>query len=254
MQIQDYEQIYKDRKLYASRRERYRDQWTGSKMKVSNLPDPVELDFETAKKALWHQMKQSLFAKGKEFYLDMANKDTLNDIIKSVTGDMTGNINPGKGIYLYGRYSTGKTWIMKQIMQMMSYAYHSLMYIDLELPYMICYKSNIMMRARKEKDISFIADIFKGKKLIYIDDLGYEDDSELVLYGNRENMIVHLVEILHQEYLKGATIHFTSNLQISSPHDVPTILSKYGRGTHDRLMEMCTPVWWKGERNLRTEN
>jgi len=87
---------------------------------------------------------------------------------------------------------------------------------------------------------------------IVIDDLGYEDDSQLVLWGNKENVVVHLTDILYQLYQsRKIKIYITSNIPLSSPSG-NDILSRYGKGTHDRLAEMTTPVLWAGNFNYRT--
>lgn len=241
---------------YISKRDKYIAEWHGSEgahLKSEQI-DPVPMTYEIARLALWHQMKAALAAKNKEFYITETNAKILPEIIRCMIGDVDGMYNPGKGLYLYGPYSSGKTWIMKQIAKMLNQAKLTKWYDNVCAVEWYSYKSNIMMRARKEKDISFISDIFRYKDVIIIDDLAYENDSELRLWGNTEEMVVHLVEILYDRYQNGATVHFTSNIQIYHPmDDQPSIQKKYGDATHDRLMEMCTPVRWDREINLRTQ-
>lgn len=247
------------RTLFISRKERERarnqEAWQGTQMAKRVVPDPVELTYDEAKRALWVQMKALLDKSNLEFYIHEKNKTLLNDLIRVLIDDMEGGMNPTKGAYLYGSNSRGKTWIMTQLMLLIRNAKNSYKYNNVpEMPFMISYKTNIMMRARKDKSIDFIGDIFKGKKLIFIDDFGYGLDSELVLYGQRENVIVHLIDILHREYLEGAKIFITSNWMLSSHLDSNvTILNTYGQGTHDRIVEMCTPAHWAGDINLRTD-
>lgn len=243
-------------KPYVSRREKYIDAWVGTESKylTSERVEPVELTFAAAKLALWTQMKKTLEKSGKEFYIAEQNKTPLNNMLHAMTGSVEGDYNPGKGLYVYGPYSSGKTWIMEQICRMVNAAHLTGWYTNAEKVTWYSYKTDIMMRARREKDIAFMSDIFSDKKVIVIDDIGYENDSELMLWGNRENIIVHLVDILYKCYLKGATVHFTSNIQIYNPkEDQPCMMKKYGEGTHDRLMEMCTKVRWHRDINLRTQ-
>lgn len=244
--------------LFVSRAERDRAknaQYIGTPMAKRTIPDPVELTYDVAKKALWVQMKAALDKKKLEFFIAEDNKPLLNDMIRVLVDDFDSEIDPTKGVYLYGSNSRGKTWIMTQLMLLIRHAKNSYMYNNVpDMPMMVSYKTNIMMRARKDKSIDFIGDMFRGKKLIFIDDIGYGLDSELVLYGQRENVIVHLVDILHREYLDGAKVFFTSNWMLSSHIDSNvTILNTYGQGTHDRIVEMCTACHWCGDINLRTD-
>jgi chromosomal replication initiation ATPase DnaA len=248
---------YSGKNIYVSRKERerakFQDLWEGTPMAQPKvITEPVELTYEVAKAELWDIMKKNL---GREtFYIHPDNKDKLNNIIKAVVDDITGVYNPTKGIYLYGMNSHGKSWIMERIMDLIHRAYYSRKYSNVvAAPYVLSYKKNIMMRAKKENSIAFVGDVFKNKEIIYVDDLGYENGSELVLYGQRENMIVELVDILHGCYLKGAKVYFTSNVMPDSHiAENNTIMKLYGKGTHDRLLQMCTPVYWTGDKNLRT--
>ena len=247
---------YAGKNIFVSRKDRerakFQDLWEGTPMAPDKAPERIELTYEQAKIELWDIMKKSL---GRDaFYIHPENKDKLNNIIKAVVDDITGVYNPTKGIYLYGMNSHGKSWIMERIMDMIHRTYYSRKYSNVvAAPYVLSYKKSIMMRAKKENSIAFVGEIFKNKEIIYVDDLGYENGSELVLYGQRENMIVELVDILHGCYLKGAKVYFTSNVMPDSHiAENNTIMKLYGKGTHDRLLQMCTPVYWTGDKNLRT--
>ena len=238
-----------------SKRDQNKAKWTSSPDKSQNTThtDKIAMDFDTANTAVMHIATTLLRNKGSEFYMSQENLSKYENMLKAIIHDVTSKYNHHKGIYLYGLYSTGKTWIMNQICRMMTQAHYTTWYTNTPIPIFISYKTDIMMRARAEKDISFISTMFKNKPLIFIDDIGYEDDSQLILFGNRENVIIHLVDILYSEYQKGSIIHFTSNLQLKHPNtDMPSIFKKYGQGTHDRLYEMCTPVLWATDKNLRT--
>ncbi|MFZ1751436.1 MAG: hypothetical protein WAU01_14650 [Saprospiraceae bacterium] len=242
----------------VSPRSRYMDQWQPSTMAGAGQPEIIKtpLTYEVARMALWIIVRQSLTKECKQFYIHSGNKEKLSHIIRAMIGDIdeTSRYDPTKGIYLYGSYSSGKTWIMRQIITMIQTASLTMMYDNVSANIMsISYKTDIMMRARKEKSIAFLDDIFRNKDIIYIDDIGYEDDSQLVLWGNRENIIVHLIDILHKRYLQGARIHFTSNLQPKHPSASKNCIYKiYGQGTYDRLIEMTTPILWERDLNLRT--
>lgn len=224
---------------------------------ASTIAPPIkhrrELQFEEAKAGFAAMIIEAAKAQNRELYIYGANKPKLNNILAAIVHDIDGAYNPSKGIYLYGRYSSGKTWMMDQLRVFLRQAYYTDWFSNVRLPYWVSYKKDIMMRARMEKDISFISTMFNNKDLIFVDDLGYEDDSQLVLWGNRENIIVELVDILYRRYLDGAIINITSNLQLLHPDpSTPCIYKRYGQGTHDRLVEMCTGVFWDSDKNLRT--
>lgn len=207
----------------------------------TQLPD---LDIDTAKLA-YETMIRSRYGK----YI-VTNPAKTEDILKWYIRDKTGKYNVTKGLYVFGDYSTGKTVVTSMSATMMAFAKDK-GYPNGHYSLHLSYKRDIMMRAREDKDITFLSSIFKtsgvAAKQIIIDDMGYEDDAQLVLWGNKENLIIHMVEILHSYFLKyGTKVVITSNLPL------PDMMLKYGKGTHDRIVEMCTPVLWSGGYNYRT--
>ena len=217
---------------------------------IAPEPEPVEepepFDYDIARIALYKQMTRICDREGRDFYLAKNNGPKLTNILKSITDDITGDYDPCKGIYLYGTYSRGKSWIMQQIILMMQYAHWSGRYKRVPKIKTMRYTTDITLRARQEGNIGFINDL-KGS--IYLDDLGYESDEEkkaINLYGNKEMLVPELITKLHLLHLDGHKIYISSNLQPSE------IYHTYGDKIGDRLKEMCTPVWWEGDYNLRT--
>jgi len=239
-----------------SRREKYQAEWEGSTNPALHLPvaPKVPMDYQTIRLALWTMLNDTCSKKNKKLHISEKASPKLTNILKNMVGDIESTYPPYKGIYLYGKYSCGKTWIMQHIANTLAKAHNTGWYDNTSPVFYLSYKTDITMRIRREKDISFISEIFKGKKIIFIDDLGYEDDDLINLYGTKERVVVHLIEILNSCYQSGATIHFTSNLQYATDgiKYAPNILEKYGQATHDRLTEMCTPVLWVSDHNLRT--
>ncbi len=248
--IADLEAAHIGKKLpvsLKSRRQLYQESFGTSPMTVAKYDtNTVPLTYETLDLALNYVNTKRLEKFSKKFIINEKCQDRLKQILLSITGDITGRYDVNKGIYLFGPPSTGKTFIMQSICSTLSKAYFTKWYSDIDLPYWYSYK-DLMYRAREEKSISFLDTIFKGKKHIFIDDLGYEDDMVLNLYGNKEVVIKHLVDILYKLYTDhDAKIHFTSNVEIS------TIRDTYGATTADRLEHMCTGVTWISGINFRT--
>ena len=237
---------YAGKRLYKTKRERYQDEWQTSPAAVGIEIERVAFTYELARIALWVMVTGALSQKGKTFTISAKASDRLTQIIKTITGDTTGRYAVQKGIYLQGQPSSGKTFIMRSICSMVHKAYYTGWYNQICLPYWFSYKE-LMLRARREGSIAFLNEIFRDKKMIFLDDLGYVDDVQINLYGNKEVVIVHLIDILYRMYTdKGAMIYITSNVDIS------TIQSSYGQATSDRLMEMVTPVTWTSGINFRT--
>ena len=212
------------------------------------------LKFDHAMEAYRHIFTQKVGERSVRSNPD--NADKLVNLIKNAIGEPS-KYPPSKGVYLYGDYSRGKTVTMTCIAVTMHFA-RTAGYSNGWTGKIISFKTDIMMKARAEKSISFISEMFtdpltqKPYSHIVIDDLGYEDDSQLVLWGNKENVVVHLTDIMYQLYQSHKIkIYITSNIPLSSPSG-NDILSRYGKGTHDRLAEMTTPVLWAGNFNYRT--
>lgn len=207
-----------------------------------NLPDK-ELDFDTAMQGF----KTLLLQKSGKVIIHPDNHVKLVNLIKNAIGE-PGPLTPSKGVYMSGDNSRGKTFTMTCLTAMMAFAWQAGYKNGWDHFKLISFKTNIMFRAREEKDISFLTEIFTGARHIILDDLGYEDDIQLVLWGNKENIVVHIIDILYHEFqAHGTKLYITSNLPVK------TILEKFGKGTHDRIMEMCTPISWGGNYNYRTQ-
>ncbi|HMR88502.1 MAG TPA: hypothetical protein PKD51_10125 [Saprospiraceae bacterium] len=248
--IAEIEAAHKDRPLpvsYKSKRQRYQESFGTSPMTVAkDAIEPVPFNYMILRSALMFMIIKRLEKVSRTFIINETCADRLKQIILSITGDITGRYNVHKGIYLFGPPSSGKTFILESICITLIKAYYTRWYSDIDLPYWYSYK-DLMYRARNEKSISFLDTIFKGKKHIFIDDLGYEDDMVLNLYGNKEVVIKHLIDILYKLYTDhDAKIHFTSNVEVSN------IRTTYGAATADRLEHMCTPVTWISDINFRT--
>lgn len=212
--------------------------------------DTHEITYELARIALYNIIRIEL--KGNKFHLDASNQPKLTNMIKSMIGDIEGEYPPTKGIYLWGDNSRGKTWIMTRLIEMINMAVKK-GYSGIEPIKVISYKIDIMIRARAEGNIGFLSSLICGgtTKSIYIDDLGYNDDSQLILFGQRENVLPEVINLLYKNYLNGHNIYISSNIDFKKIYEIYGN-QPGGKGTGDRLMEMCTPVLWKGDYNLRT--
>jgi DNA replication protein DnaC len=229
----------------ASKREQYQSEWQTSPMAQGVTVEKVDFTYEIMRVALHYIVTNSsiLKRKGKRFTINDENAKRLKRILRSITGDITGEYNVNKGIFLFGPPSTGKTFIMESISYCLNNAYYTGWYHLDNAPYYYYYKELTLM-AKEKGSTGFLKNIFNDKKMIFIDDLGYKKETHTNIYG-KEDIVSLLVDILYRKYLEGAIIHITCNLNLDF------ILDNFGQETHDRIVDMCTPVSWMGD-NFRT--
>jgi DNA replication protein DnaC len=208
-------------------------------------PEPIKpfITYEQLRVNIWAAAQQTLANKGLKWHMTETNTEIFRNIIMNTIGDTEGKYNPNKGIYLYGPNSVGKTFAMKHICLGLINSQWSNKYQAPGVIRYVNYEGSIMMKARRESSIAFINDM-KGSH--YIDDLGYNDNADLVLYGNRENILPKLINQLYEQHQRGFNQYFSSNIPIKD------IEQQHGQGTADRIREMCTPVLWDSDINLRT--
>jgi DNA replication protein DnaC len=200
----------------------------------------VDFTYEIMRIALHFAMTQKLKSKGKTFIINDDNAKRLKRILMAITGDITGDYNVFKGIFMYGPPSSGKTFIMQSICHCITKAYYTRWYHLSSPAYFYNYK-DITLRAREQKSIDFLRTYFDKKYIIFLDDLGYNQENMINLMGTKENIVSHLIDILYRKYLEGAMIYITSNLSLDY------ISTEFGDHTHDRIVDMCTPVSWMGD-------
>lgn len=228
-----------------SKRERYQTQWEPSTMAKGEEVERVDFSYEIMRVALHYIVTNSqiLKKKGKTFTINADNAVRLKRMLRAITGDITGDYNINKGIFLFGPPSTGKTFMMQSISTCINNAYFTRWYHLDSAPSFFYYKE-ITLMAKEKGSTGFIKNIFNDKKLIFIDDLGYKKETQINVFG-KEDILSLLVDILYRKYLEGAIIHITCNLSLEF------ILDQFGQETHDRIVDMCTPVSWMGD-NFRT--
>lgn len=227
----------------ASKREQYQEEWQTSPMAKPKHEQVEKVDFtyEIMRVALHYTVTNSMILKrkGKKFTINKDNAIRLKRMLRSITGDITGDYNVNKGIFLFGPPSSGKTFILESISTVINNAYYTGWY-HLESPTAFFYYKELILLAKQKGNTGFLKEIFNDKKIIFIDDLGYKNESTINLYG-KEDIFSLLVDILYRKYLEGAIIHISCNLTLQLIND------QFGPETHDRIVDMCTPVSWMGD-------
>jgi DNA replication protein DnaC len=228
----------------SSRREQYREQWQTSPITQGVDIEKVDFSYDIMRIALHFAVTQKLKAKGKTFTINADNAKRLKRILMAITGDITGDYDTNKGIFMYGPPSSGKTFIMQSICHVLTKAFYTKWYTLTSPAYFYNYK-DITLKAREQKSIDFLRTYFDHRDIIFLDDLGYDKENMINLMGTKENMVPHLIDVLYRKYLEGVSVHITSNLPLEF------IKTEFGDHTHDRIVDMCTPVSWMGD-NFRT--
>lgn len=173
---------------------------------------------------------------GNSLEIDKENEQVVKTLSAYFGGvEAEHNLNPNKGILLYGNIGTGKTTLMKYFQEAVAAPFRMASAIDLVNDY--------QSQKNGQDIISDYADLFQnnvqsrffGNRNIglCIDDVGVE--SEARNFGNAKNVIGEIISTRYQN-LRGPFTHITTNL-------TPTELRElYGARVYDRMKEMFNVV------------
>lgn len=213
--------------------------------KANRTSGKIELeplcDLEVAKRLVWESYKAT--AKKKGFEPVFSNE--MKKVIRSLTAYFSGNeakeLDPRKGIYLWGSCGTGKSILMKVIQNVLS-----------EFSYPLRFKMKSVPDLFNDALGSGVVDFSKYHNSNYcFDDLGF-DGNTLKHYGN----VVNPMEIiLSARYIKfqshGQLTHVTSNLPWTHPTR-PSMSGRFDDRILSRGSEMFNFVLLKGDDLRRT--
>lgn len=179
---------------------------------------------------LWSELSGML--KGVRPIIVAENAPIVEQLIRWMTMDPDCSLPLHKGIYLYGDYGSGKSYIMKALRRLSAIRERAVV----RTLWSTSYKA-------LKKDVDDQINFFSSYPLC-IDDLGYEEQSDKDQRVNNFGTVTKVVqEVIRSRYeiRQEVVTCFTSN---KSFDDIELL---YGRGTCDRLIEMCTPLHWRGE-------
>lgn len=207
-------------------------------IEVAAPSTPHLIDFDSAKNPFWRSYKITL---KKKPILTENNIEVLEGLIRWIIKDSTGEYDIQKGLFIYGAYGTGKTDLL-----------HSLKHFSIKLnlsnnrydnvrklPQIQSYKFMI----QKAKESKSIAGLYKKDGPSIIDDLGFKNETQLKIFGEKTNVIDEIIESRHRAWRANRNHYsiFTSNLDVEDIHEV------HGEGISSRLIEMCNIILWDGE-------
>lgn len=212
---------------------------------IIKTPDPWKIDYSHARLHFWNWLKKDLEKQGQKPYLYPGNAGIMKNLIKWLIMDDSGIYNIHKGLFITGNYGMGKTFIVKKLISWAKGA-RAQGVTNLQ-PYFEKYDyKEIMLFVRQKKSID--VGIFFRNKDLFIDDLGYFEDTQIVLFGDKINLTSDIIYHRHRASERGIKTILTSNL-------TPDMIEEHGgQGSKSRLHEMCNIIIWKGEKDLRTIN
>lgn len=225
--------FHKENKRLTDLQQRTADHITGTYTPTAK-EEPKLIDYNTAKLNFWIMYQQRLnLAKP---IITTQNSKVLQSVISWMIGIDT-NIAPNKGLFIFGDFGRGKTDLIHTLKH---FSYHmSKVYDNVrEWPAIRSYKAMIK-KAKEEKSVK---GIYQDKGISIIDDLGFQEDSTITIWGDKTDLVSEIIESRHRSWKannSNITI-FTSNL------DTQRIKELHGQGIAGRLKEMCNILYWNG--------
>jgi DNA replication protein DnaC len=169
----------------------------------------ISFQITNAKKVFENAMTYYLGLKNKKFVW-LPDYETVTDWLAD---------NKGKGLFLYGTVGTGKTFITRYV-----------------IPGILLKYKRLVVSTFDMKEVNADPDYVLSKKIIALDDIGTEEVS--INFGEKRMVIP---EILDEAEKYGKLLLITSNFNEEG------LISKYGNRIFDRLIEVTTPIEFKGE-------
>ncbi|TAG40622.1 MAG: AAA family ATPase [Cytophagia bacterium] len=170
---------------------------------------------------------------GQNITIDQENAQVIN-LLSHYFAGIDCQLNPMKGILLYGNIGTGKTTLMR----LMQEAPHASFAIESAQEIINEYAADGVQVIEKYSRLIYnnnTASRYFGNREIglCIDDIGTE--TEAANFGNRKNVVAEILSMRYAQ-LHGPTTHLTTNL-------TPAELKEaYGARIYDRLREMFNVV------------
>lgn len=224
----------KENKWITDLNQRLADHVTGD-YTATPKPEPKIIDYNTAKINFWIVYQHRLQLEKPT--ITPQNSIVLRSIILwIISGDTT--LSKNKGLFIFGDFGRGKTDLLHALKK---FSYHMAKQYEnvIELPAIRSYKAMIK-KAKEEKSVK---GIYQDKGISIIDDLGFQEDSTITIWGDKTDLVSEIIESRHRSWKANNNnlSIFTSNL------DTNRIKELHGQGISGRLIEMCNVLYWNGE-------
>jgi DNA replication protein DnaC len=194
---------------------------------------PNEID--ELKRELVLMMKDAFYQADGKVMLTESDKDILKTIFNWLIGGLGIELKDNKGLLLTGPFGTGKTIILKGIVQFIE-KYYSVKSLDKGISEPLYVLSHDMANYFTS-DNEYMINRMKNTSILAIDDVGYES-TMVKSYGTE---IKPFEEIIMNRYDK------KKNILISTNKTIDELGIIYGWHIYDRLKQMTYVVQFKGE-------
>lgn len=190
------------------------------------------IDYSAAKRLVFDGITTVLKEHKKKPIWDDSNRIVLPKLIRYFIGDPESELELHKGIFLMGEVETGKTFLMKVMMNLVNALNYE--------PRKFKFASTVQLQFDVMKSQS-VAPLEKYTTGIYcFDDLGVETDT--MLYGNEIKLFDSIIQIRYDSFQNyGLTTHATSNISREKLNEV------YDQQTVSRMNQMFNFVYLGGK-------
>lgn len=162
-----------------------------------------------------------------------------NGFISLATNMGIDNPSLEKGIFLYGQFGVGKTWLMKLFAKNQRQVYHTVNAITIADNFQKDGIEGIEVYTDKVKNaFNDVSCFYQRESGLLIDDIGTEDPKKH--FGNNRNVIGDLIEIRYSKQNCGLFLHGTTNLSANQ------IKEYYGGRVASRMREIFNIIDLKG--------
>ena len=207
---------------------------------------PQSLSFDIASTVIEKIYGLELSRKNKGRWLDEEQKQVLDNIIKYFIGDPTSPYALHKGLFLYGGYGVGKTFLFRAMQTLCKISPIQTMQFE-EVSTKTFVTSWKNFKESKDKKNNPVVQYGRGNLLL--DDLG-EEPQTIMSYTNAENPID---ELLSERYIAfdrfGQLTHVTSNLGLGESETAleDQLTRLYGSRILDRFNDMFEVILLPGD-------
>lgn len=201
-------------------------------------PPPKIVTYNEARQILFDIYCEKLKGRKPEFTDKQAK--IIGNVLRYIIQDDSSEYDLSKGLFIFGDFGRGKSLLLKCLLTFCESAKREK--ISNVNPYDFYEYEDLINDAKDQGTTSFIRRL---GSTIAIDDLGYQGQSQISIYGTKEDFVTSIVKVRHSAFMKrGYKTYFTSNL-------TPEELKKnHSEGTSSRMEEMANLIYWSGE-NLR---
>jgi DNA replication protein DnaC len=191
-------------------------------------------DINDLKRELVQMMKEAFYQADGKIILSDDDKEVLRLVFNWLIG-MDVDIKLNKGLLLTGSFGTGKSIVLKGIIQFIE-KYYSINSLDKGISEPLYVLSHDMANHFASEN-EYLINRMRNTSILAIDDIGYEAK----VVKNYGTEIKPFEEIIMSRYDKKKNILISTNLTLDQ------IGTEYGWHIYDRLKQMTYVVPFKGE-------